>query len=229
MVAAAFWVWQSDLARLLAQTGWLVRIVLLILVVFSILSWAIIYRMYASFRRANRQTDKFLESFRAAERLPEARPLATAFPASPLVAVYAAGMKELQSQVGGKNPNPRGIPNPTAISATLQTAAAAEITQLERWMTFLATTGSVTPFVGLFGTVWGIIDAFMGLGEAGGTSLRAVAPGIAEALIATAAGLFAAIPAVIAYNHFLSQIRRFAARMDNFAVEFLARAEKLYA
>ncbi len=95
-------------------------------------------------------------------------------------------------------------------------------------MSFLATTGAVTPFIGLFGTVWGIMGAFMGLGQAGATTLSAVAPGIAEALIATAAGLFAAIPAVIAYNYFLHQVREFATRMNNFSLEFLTRVEKIY-
>lgn len=226
MATLVFGLLQSDLARLLAQTGWVARIVLLILLVFSVLSWAVIYRKYISFRRAREQTEKFLEAFRRAERLPEARPLAGAFPASPLVPVYAAGMKELQSQTA-KNPHSQALTNSSAVGVALQAASATEIAQLERWMSFLATTGSVTPFIGLFGTVWGIMDAFMGLGEAGATTLRAVAPGIAEALIATAAGLFAAIPAVIAYNYFLHQTRRFATRMENFTMEFLARAEKI--
>ena len=99
---------------------------------------------------------------------------------------------------------------------------------MEKWMPWLATTGSVSPFIGLFGTVWGVMDAFAGLGETGAASLRAVAPGIAEALITTAAGLFTAIPAVIAYNHYLQDIRSFAGRMDNFAMEFVAKIETLY-
>lgn len=229
MATTAFWVLQADLARLLAQTGWVARVVLIILLVFSVFSWAIIYRKYTTFRRAREHTDKFLEAFRASQRLPEAPPLASAFRASPLVAVYAAGVRELQSQVGsGKNPHGGRLANSSAVAVALQLTSATQVAHLERRMSFLATTGSVTPFIGLFGTVWGIIDAFVGLGEAGATTLRAVAPGIAEALIATAAGLFAAIPAVIAYNHFLHQIRQFATRMDNFALEFVARAEKLY-
>jgi len=102
------------------------------------------------------------------------------------------------------------------------------VRKLEKWMPWLATTGSVTPFIGLFGTVWGIIDAFTGLGEAGAASLRAVAPGIAEALVTTAAGLFTAIPAVIAYNHFLHSIRNLSAQMDTFTNEFVALVEKTY-
>jgi biopolymer transport protein TolQ len=114
------------------------------------------------------------------------------------------------------------------LERSLQLATSEEITRLERNMGLLATTATVSPFIGLFGTVWGVMDAFAGLGEVGSASLRAVAPGIAEALITTAAGLFTAIPAVIAYNHYLQDIRSFAARMDNFAMEFVAKIETLY-
>ena len=110
----------------------------------------------------------------------------------------------------------------------MQVAAGEEVRHLEKWMSWLATTGSVSPFIGLFGTVWGVMDAFAGLGDAGTASLRAVAPGIAEALVTTAAGLFAAIPAVIAYNHYLARIRSMAQRMDSFASEFVAKIETLY-
>ncbi len=115
-----------------------------------------------------------------------------------------------------------------AVTADMQMAAAEEIRKLERYMPWLATTGSVTPFIGLFGTVWGVMDAFSGLGTAGAASLRVVAPGIAEALITTAAGLFTAIPAVIAYNHFLHNIKELGARMDNFALEVAAMIEKQF-
>lgn len=218
---------QSDLGRLLAQTGWVARIVLLILLGFSIVSWAIIFRKYTRFRRARAASDGFLQTFRATQKLPEPQLLAGQFRASPLLGVYTAAVNELQSQLGA-NPHGGKVKDTGPIAVALQLAAATEVSKLEHWMSFLATTGSVTPFIGLFGTVWGVIDAFMGLGEAGVTTLRAVAPGIAEALVATAAGLFAAIPAVIAYNHFLHQIREFATRMDNFSLEFLVRVEKLY-
>ena len=118
--------------------------------------------------------------------------------------------------------------SPQVIAVAMQLAAADEVRKAEKWMPWLATTGSVTPFIGLFGTVWGVMDAFAGLGTAGAASLRAVAPGIAEALITTAAGLFTAIPAVIAYNHFLHDIKELASRMDNFAMEVSAQIEKLY-
>ena len=228
MTTATFWILQSDLARLLAQTGWVARIVLLILLGFSVLSWAVIYRKFTVLRRAREHTERFLQAFRTTERLPEGGPLVTAFAASPLAAIYTAGMRELDSQVNARNPHPGKLRSSSAVAAAMQLASSHEVGVLENRMSFLATTGSVTPFIGLFGTVWGIIGAFMGLSEAGGTTLRAVAPGIAEALIATAAGLFAAIPAVIAYNHFLGYIRQFATQTDNFALEFMARVEKLY-
>lgn len=227
MGLGGFWLAQSDLARLLAQTGWVARIVLVILLGFSILSWAIIFRKYSSFRRAGEASEKFLAAFRGARKFPDVQAMTASFAASPLLRVYVAGIKEIESAVEA-NPH-SGKPKDTdAIEVALHLASVGEVGKLEQRMSFLATTGSVTPFIGLFGTVWGVMDAFMSLGEAGATTLRAVAPGIAEALIATAAGLFAAIPAVIAYNHFLHQIRDFATSMDNFALEFLARAKKLY-
>jgi len=137
-------------------------------------------------------------------------------------------VREVESQLTDANPHAGRIRSQTAIVATMQAASQTEVRKLEKWMPWLATTGSVTPFIGLFGTVWGIIDAFTGLGLAGASSLRAVAPGIAEALITTAAGLFTAIPAVIAYNHFLHNIKNLGAQMDTFTNEFLAQVEKTY-
>ena len=116
----------------------------------------------------------------------------------------------------------------SAVTVNMQLASAEELRRAEKGMSWLATTGSVSPFIGLFGTVWGVMDAFSGLGDAGSASLRAVAPGIAEALITTAAGLFAAIPAVIAYNYYVGGIRALANRMDSFAAELVAKIETLY-
>src|SRR6202041_2970548 len=120
------------------------------------------------------------------------------------------------------------VRNANAVGVQMQVAAGDEVRRLEKWMSWLATTGSVLPFIGLFGTVWGVMDAFAGLGDAGTASLRAVAPGIAEALVTTAMGLFAAIPAVIAYNYYLGGIRAIAARMDSFASEFVSKIETIY-
>jgi biopolymer transport protein TolQ len=166
--------------------------------------------------------------FRSGRGLPDPKALRAAAAGSPLVTVYAAGFRELEAQMGGGNPHPPGkVKNAHAIGVAMQLAAAEEVRRLERRMPWLATCGSVTPFIGLFGTVWGVMDAFAGLGAVGAASLRAVAPGIADALITTAAGLFTAIPAVIAYNHYLHGIRDMATRMDNFAMEVVAQIETL--
>ena len=149
------------------------------------------------------------------------------------LSVYAAGYRELESQIGG--PGSRGgtvavsrLRNANAVGVEMQVAAGDEVRRLEKGMSTLATIASVSPFIGLFGTVWGVMDAFAGLGDVGAASLRAVAPGIAEALVTTAAGLAAAIPALIAYNHYLQSIRGLASRMNDFAAEFVAKVETLY-
>lgn len=213
------------MGNLLQQTGWIARVVLLILLVFSLFSWALIFQKSRLFGRIERQTSRFLHAFRTSRGLPEARLLASS--GSPLETVYAAGYHELQSQLSAGNPHGK-VKSINAIAAGMQLAAAEEVRRVEKGMTWLATTGSVTPFIGLFGTVWGVMDAFAGLGSTGAASLRAVAPGIAEALITTAAGLFTAIPAVIAYNHYLHDIKELGTRLDNFAMEVVAQVEKLY-
>jgi biopolymer transport protein TolQ len=215
----------GQLGNLLQQTGWVARIVLILLLFFSLISWALIFQKLRLFARIDRQTDRLLQIFRATKGLPEPRSLGAA--GSPLETVYAAGYRELQSQLAGANPHGK-VKSVNAIAVGMQLAAAEEVRRVEKWMPWLATTGSVTPFIGLFGTVWGVMDAFAGLGSAGAASLRAVAPGIAEALITTAAGLFTAIPAVVAYNHYLHDIKELATRMDNFAMEVVAQVEKLY-
>jgi biopolymer transport protein TolQ len=201
------------------------RAVLSILFCFSLFSWALILQKLSLFARLNRQSANFLRVFHATQGLPD--PKAVGSQGSPLETVYAAGYRELASQLVASNPHPR-VKSLHAVTADMQIAAADEVRKLERYMPWLATTGSVTPFIGLFGTVWGVMDAFSGLGTAGAASLRVVAPGIAEALITTAAGLFTAIPAVIAYNHFIHNIRELGARMDNFTMEVAALIEKQY-
>ena len=215
----------GQLGNLLQQTGWVARVVLLLLLIFSLFSWALIFQKYRLFRRIERQTQQFLQIFRVGKSLPDPKALAAI--RSPLVSVYAAGYRELQGQLAGGNPH-GGLKSVNAITVGMQLAAAEQMRGVEKWMPWLATTGSVTPFIGLFGTVWGVMDAFAGLGSAGAASLRAVAPGIADALITTAAGLFTAIPAVVAYNHYLHDIKELAARMDNFAMEVVAQIEKHY-
>jgi biopolymer transport protein TolQ len=219
---------QAGIENILTQTGWVARGVLFILLLFSLISWAMIFQKLGLFGRIRRESDQFLRIFRATRGV--ANPQALASAGSPFSSVYAAGYRELQSQVGSApgNPNPPKLKSLQAVTVNMQLASAEEVRRAEKGMSWLATTGSVTPFIGLFGTVWGIIDAFTGLGSAGAASLRAVAPGIAEALVTTAAGLAAAIPAVIFYNHFLQSIRDLAQRLDTFAMEVTAQVEKTF-
>ena len=214
----------GPLANLLEQTGWVARAVLLILLFFSLFSWALIFQKSRIFARINSRTALFLRVFRTSSTLPDPRAIGNT--GSPLESVYTAGFRELESQMRSSNPHGK-LTSLNAVTVAMQVESAEEVKKLERFMPWLATTGSVTPFIGLFGTVWGVMDAFSGLGVAGAASLRAVAPGIAGALITTAAGLFTAVPAVIAYNHYLHSIKDFAAEMDYFALEVAARVEKL--
>jgi biopolymer transport protein TolQ len=212
----------------LQNTGWVARGVLALLLLFSIVSWAMILQKVGFFGRVSKQSDQFLRIFRATRGV--ANPQALASAGSPFASVYAAGYRELQSQIGGmsSNPHPPKIKSLQAIEANMQVASSEEVRRAEKGMAWLATTGSVAPFIGLFGTVWGIIDAFSGLGNVGAASLRAVAPGISEALLTTAAGLFTAIPAVIFYNQFLQHIKELAQRLDTFTLEVAAQIEKTF-
>jgi biopolymer transport protein TolQ len=213
----------SEITNLVLQSGPVAKAVLILLLVFSVVSWGIILSKWAGLRHARLQSGRFLRAFRRAARLQDVASVSEQFKPSPLVAVFDAGFEEYRRQVG----NPSGtVKNPVAVQRATQIASSEELTRLERRLPLLATTGAVTPFIGLFGTVWGIIDAFHGLGTAGAATLRAVAPGISEALITTAAGLFTAIPAVIAYNQFTHSIREFGARMDDFSLEFLNHVER---
>jgi biopolymer transport protein TolQ len=217
-----------DLENLLSQTGWVARGVLALLLLFSIVSWAMIFQKLGMFGRIRRESEQFLRTFRATRGV--ANPQALATSGSPFSSVFAAGYRELQSQVGGGsgNPHPPKLKSLQAVAVSMQLASTEEVRRVEKGMPWLATTASVTPFIGLFGTVWGIIDAFSGLGSAGAASLRAVAPGIAEALVTTAAGLFTAIPALIFYNQFLQNIRDLAQRLDTFSMEVVAQIEKTF-
>src|SRR3954470_15946528 len=207
----------GEIVNLVLESGPVAKLVLVILLLFSLLSWAIILSKLASIRHARAQSGRFVRMFRKSKRLEDVASLAEQFRPSPLVTVFEYGYEEYRRQVAATGQ----IRSIAAIQRATQIAASEELTRLERRLPLLATTGAVTPFIGLFGTVWGIIDAFHGLGTAGAATLRAVAPGISEALITTAAGLFAAIPAVIAYNIFSAQIREFGSRMDDFSLELL--------
>lgn len=212
----------GDIVDLVRETGAVAQVVLLVLLAFSLVSWAVILSKWANIRRARVQSGRFLRAFRRAQRLQDVNAVSDQFRPSPLVGVFHSGFREFERQVGSSG----GLRNPLAVQRAMQIAASEEMTRFERNLPWLAITGAVTPFIGLFGTVWGIIDAFHGLGTSGAATLRAVAPGISEALITTAAGLAAAIPAVIAYNLIGGSIRDFAARSDDFSLEMLNAVER---
>jgi len=217
---------------LIRHTGVVAKVVLLILAVFSLVSWAIILYKGISLRRAYSQSQTFLDVFRRSSKFSEVNSVCVQLKASPLVGVFQAGYTEVNQQVRGSgvNPAPTGA-RPTvrsldSLSRALVRAATTESTRLERRVTFLATTASVTPFVGLFGTVWGIMNAFGDIGRMGSANLAVVAPGISEALITTAMGLAAAIPAAVFYNFYNSRIKVLSSMMDDFALEFLNIVER---
>ncbi|MGA7459968.1 MAG: MotA/TolQ/ExbB proton channel family protein [Candidatus Korobacteraceae bacterium] len=212
----------GEISGLIETSGLVAKAVLVILLIFSLGSWVVIFSKWGLYRRARTQSNRFIRMFRKSERLNEVAAVVEQFKPSPLVAVFEGAYGELRKQTT----YPIRM---TAVQRATQIAASEELTRLESRLPWLATTGVVSPFIGLFGTVWGIIDAFHGLGTAGSATLRAVAPGVSEALITTAAGLFAAIPAVIAYNMFTQYIREFGARMDDFSLELLNEVERAQA
>jgi biopolymer transport protein TolQ len=214
----------GEILDLVSSTGAVAKFVLITLLAFSLISWAIILTKWSLLRRARLQSGRFLRAFRKAQRLQDIATVADQFRPSPLVGVFEGGFQEYKRQLSTPAASLRSL---IAVQRGMQIGASEEITRLERNVPWLAITAAVTPFIGLFGTVWGIIDAFHGLGTAGGATLRAVAPGISEALITTAAGLAAAIPAVIAYNLIGNSIRTFAARGDDFTLEVLNAIEHI--
>jgi len=211
----------GEIVDMISNSGPIAKLVLLTLLAFSLLSWAIILTKWSLLRRARMQSGRFVRAFRKAQRLQDIAAVAEQFKPSPLVGVFEGAYEEYKRQAASSGM----LRNLTAIQRGMQIGASEEVTRLERNVPWLAITAAVTPFIGLFGTVWGIIDAFHGLGTAGAATLRAVAPGISEALITTAAGLGAAIPAVIAYNLIGASIREFASRSDDFALEVLNAVE----
>jgi biopolymer transport protein TolQ len=211
----------NAILEMLQNSGPVALSVLGILLVASIFSWSIILAKASRFSRARKQSQGFLRAFRKSGRLSEIAAVAEQFQPSPLVSVFTEINDEYQRQSGG-----RGMPrNPAALERSAQTASSEALTAMETRMSWLATIASGATFVGLFGTVWGIIDAFHGLGATGSATLRSVAPGISEALITTAAGLAVAIPALVGYNQLTAQLRDFAGRMDDFGRELLNAIE----
>ena len=226
----------TDIIYLVLHASLVAQLVLAILLLFSAISWGIVLYKFWQFGRSSRQSSTFLDVFRKSSKFSEVQAVCRTLSASPLVGLFQSGYTELNSQLrtaGNPEPaKPATAPGrPTlksldAVDRALLRATTVEMTKLERRVTFLATTASITPFIGLFGTVWGIMSSFQQIGAQGSSSLGVVAPGIAEALITTAAGLFAAIPAVYFYNYFTSRVKRFASDMDDFSLEFLNISER---
>ena len=222
----------------IAGTSPLSKGVLLILFLFSISSWANFLNKMWQFRRLERQTSSFLDIFRRSSKFSEVQSVCRSLSHSPLVGVFQAGYAELNTQLrqgdGSANSGRRptaGCGRPTlrsfdAVDRALLRASAVEANKLEHRVDLLATTASITPFIGLFGTVMGIVNSFRGISEAGSTNLSVVAPGIAEALIATAAGLAAAIPAVYFYNLLTNKVKLYLSAIEDFSLEFLNIAER---
>ena len=215
----------ADVVHLVTNAGPVGKLVLLALLGFSIVSWALIAEKYVRFRKIRRQTLGFVSVFREARRPAAVLGAATRFPESPLAQMYGAAYREF---AGSAEVIERAGQGETfaserleAVHRAMRRTQAVEISKLERFLPFLATTASASPFIGLFGTVWGVMTAFHGIGREGSAGLAVVAPGISEALIATAAGLAAAIPAVVAYNYFVNRVRHWGVEMDNFTLDFL--------
>lgn len=217
-----------NIFKLITDASPVVQVILLILLFFSLFSWTIIIFKRNSLRKAAAQSQKFLAVFKKSRNLTEVAEAAKSFQASPQASIFQAGFKEMAYLAKA---SPQGAPSGASLdnlSRALTKASNAEVAKMEKLMSFLATTGSVSPFIGLLGTVWGIMDSFLNINVTRSASLLSVAPGIAEALVATAVGLFAAIPAVIAYNTFIHRIKDFITDMEDFSLELLSIAERLY-
>ena len=224
----------QDVFALVARSSPISKLVLLVLILFSVTSWGIILFKLWALNRAERQSTAFLDVFRRSAKFSEVQAVCKNLSESPLVGIFQAGYAELNTQLR------QGVPTQTAatvaarvtlkslpaLDRALLRAATVEVNKLESRVSFLATTASITPYIGLFGTVWGIMAAFQGIGQTGSTNLAVVAPGIADALIATAAGLFAAIPAVYFYNHLAARVKLLASEMDDFSLEFMNISER---
>jgi biopolymer transport protein TolQ len=218
--------------ELIANAGLVVKLVLLILAYFSVTSWAIIIYKTLLIQRATRDSARFLDFFWATRRFDAISQGLGNFRHSPLAVLFRDVYQELlQSRRPGEGGSADGLDadlgEQERVARVLRRATTSETHRLEKYLAFLATTGSAAPFIGLFGTVWGIMDAFHGIGQSGSASLAVVAPGISEALVATAIGLVAAIPAVIAYNHFLNKVNVLIGEMDNFCQEMLNVVQRM--
>ena len=228
-------VFDTQVLKHVMMAGPIVKLVLLILIVFSVVSWAIIFLKVRLFKGIERNQVSFAKAFADGKSLTALYELASMEPKSPLTEVFLSGYMEITRIQRERAEAPKGSPQPPFpvdnVARAMRRASQEQVGSMEDLLPFLATTGSATPFIGLFGTVWGIMNAFSGIATTGNATLATVAPGIAEALIATAAGLAAAIPAVMAYNYFLNRIRMVLNRIDSFNAEFInflqRKAEKV--
>jgi biopolymer transport protein TolQ len=229
---------QDPLVTFFRETSVTAKVVLGVLLLFSLISWIIIFAKYIRLARITRQSDRFVAFFRKSKRFSEVNTVAGELGDSPLTTLFKAGYAELDAQIKAVRPEESPvttmslqagkllIKNISGVERALERAIGIEVTRLTANMTFLATTASACPFIGLFGTVWGIMQSFRAIGQSGSTSIAAVAPGISEALVNTAAGLAAAIPALIFYNYFMGKVRDQRAGMEDFALEFINLAER---
>jgi biopolymer transport protein TolQ len=223
----------ADIVSLLKGAGPTVILVLVVLLLFSAASWGIIVYKHLQLRRALKQSRAFLEVFRRSSKFSEVQAVCGSLGASPLVGLFQAGYAEVSMQLRSTGDSKPGTPAPRptlrsleAVDRALIRASTIEVAKLEHRVPFLATTASITPYVGLFGTVWGIMTSFQMIANAGATSIGVVAPGIAEALVTTAGGLFAAIPAVYFYNDLTSRVKATVNDMEDFSMEFLTIVER---
>jgi biopolymer transport protein TolQ len=209
---------------LVLEAGPMSKFVLLVLAAFSVASWAIMAERHRRFRRAEEQSRGFLERFHKGGGLAAVHDETKNLKWSPVADIFRAGFREISLNPSTEGAGLQGVAL-EALDRVLRKNASVQMAELERSLGFLATTASATPFIGLFGTVWGIMNAFRGIGVSGTASLAAYAPGIAEALVATAAGLAAAIPAVIGYNYFLGRLRGVDLLIDEFIADFIHRVQ----
>jgi biopolymer transport protein TolQ len=232
---------QGSILGMIISAGIVVQIVLLLLLLFSVVSWAIIFMKYRLIKKVEAENEGFLDVYMKSNTLSDVQPATKKYPVSTIAEVFQTGYTELvkiTKSIRRESPSTKEATDPTSLTLemkgidnverALNRACAAETTKLESALGFLATTGSASPFIGLFGTVWGIMETFKSIGARGSATLAVVAPGISEALIATAAGLAAAIPAVIFYNYYMNRIKVMSQEMDNFASELLNIIERYY-
>ncbi|WP_225072481.1 protein TolQ [Desulfuromonas sp. CSMB_57] len=218
--------------EMITSVGLVVKLVLLLLVYFSVVSWAIIFYKVRVIRRATRDSEAFLQFFWNKRRFDAISQGLKHYPGSPLAVLFRDGYQELQRDQRTRNGDEGPVLTAELgkaenVARALRRATTQETARLEKYLTFLATTSSTAPFIGLFGTVWGLMSAFHSIGKTGSASLAVVAPGISEALVTTAIGLVAAIPAVMAYNHFLNKVNVLIGEMDNFCQEFLNIVDRM--